>query len=87
MRLTDLGSRSRAAASSHREDLVLLPGRLLGTCSGHVHLGGDPEEDPEHTGGNYVSVAWEYLGVSLEELEEVCVDREVWISLLRHNPR
>ncbi|KAK7906737.1 hypothetical protein WMY93_015349 [Mugilogobius chulae] len=33
---------------------------------------------------NYVSgLSWEHLGILPEELEEVCVDREVWASLMK----
>ena len=49
-------------------------------CSGHVPPVGDPGED-------YVSrLAWERLGVPLEELDDVAGEREVWASLLRLLP-
>jgi len=36
---------------------------------------------------DYVSwLAWERLGVPLEELEEVAGDRDVWVSLLKLLP-
>ena len=36
---------------------------------------------------DYVAwLAWERLGILLEELEEVSGEREVWVSLLRQLP-
>lgn len=31
-------------------------------CFGHVSLGGDPGEDPEHAGVTFTGLAWEILG-------------------------
>ncbi|PWA24146.1 hypothetical protein CCH79_00020652, partial [Gambusia affinis] len=55
-------------------------------CSGHVPPGGDPGEDPEHTGGT-MSLGWHGNNLGfLEELEEVAGEREDWASLLKLLP-
>ncbi|KAI3377170.1 hypothetical protein L3Q82_009082 [Scortum barcoo] len=64
------------------------PGRLpLGRCSRRVPPGGGLGEDPGHAGETMsLELAWERLGIPLEELEEVSGVREVWASLLRLLP-
>jgi len=47
-------------------------------------LGGDPGEDPRHSGGsNFSRLAWEHLCVPSEELKEVYREKKVWAFLLR----
>lgn len=54
-----------------KSQLRYLFGKLLDAsverCSGHVPSGGGPEEDSRYTGG---TLAWERLGVPVDELEE-----------------
>uniref|UniRef100_A0AAV2JL93 ribonuclease H n=1 Tax=Knipowitschia caucasica TaxID=637954 RepID=A0AAV2JL93_KNICA len=65
----------------------MLPGRLPGEVFRARPTGRRPRGRPRTRWRDYVSqLAWERLGVPLDELEEVCVDREVWASLLRLLP-
>uniref|UniRef100_A0AAV2LL43 Reverse transcriptase domain-containing protein n=1 Tax=Knipowitschia caucasica TaxID=637954 RepID=A0AAV2LL43_KNICA len=63
------------------------PGRLPGEVFRARPTGRRPRGRPRTRWRDYVSqLAWERLGVPPDELEEVCVDREVWASLLRLLP-
>ena len=63
------------------------PGRLPVEVFRARPTGRRPRGRPRTRWRDYVSrLAWERLGVPPEELEEVCVDREVWVSLLRLLP-
>lgn len=57
--------------------VMMLPGSLPEQCSGCVQLGGDAVEDPGHTGENIYQLAWERLGILLEELEDMTVENDV----------
>ncbi|KAK7944758.1 hypothetical protein WMY93_000486 [Mugilogobius chulae] len=64
------------------------PGRLPGEVFRACPTGRRPRGRPRTRWRDYVSrLSWERLGILPEELEEVCVDREVWASLLRLLPR
>ncbi|KAK7916510.1 hypothetical protein WMY93_012271 [Mugilogobius chulae] len=63
------------------------PGRLPGEVFRACPTGRRPRGRPRTRWRDYVSrLSWERLGILPEELEEVCVDREVWASLLRLLP-
>ncbi|KAK3512930.1 hypothetical protein QTP70_029086, partial [Hemibagrus guttatus] len=63
------------------------PGRLPGEVLRACPTGKRPRGRPRTRWRDYVSrLAWEHLGVPLEELEEVSGEREVWASLLRLLP-
>ncbi|KAI3351881.1 hypothetical protein L3Q82_020710, partial [Scortum barcoo] len=83
---------SRAAAPSHREESAEVAwasmfgcplDASLGRCSRRVPPEEASGEDPGHAGETMSRLAWERLGIPLEELEEVSGVREVWASLLR----
>ncbi|KAK3519769.1 hypothetical protein QTP70_003908 [Hemibagrus guttatus] len=60
-----------------------LPGEVFRACPTRKR----PQGRPRTRWRDYVSqLAWECLGVPLEELEEVSGEREVWASLLRLLP-
>ncbi|KAK3558103.1 hypothetical protein QTP86_009892 [Hemibagrus guttatus] len=60
-----------------------LPGEVFQACP----TGKRPRGRPRTLWRDYVSqLAWERLGIPLEELEEVSGEREVWASLLRMLP-
>ena len=64
------------------------PGRLPGEVFQARPSGQRPRGRPRTRWRDYVSrLAWERLGVPLEELEEVAGEREVWVSLLKLLPR
>ncbi|KAK7921963.1 hypothetical protein WMY93_008865 [Mugilogobius chulae] len=64
------------------------PGRLPGEVFRACPTGRRPRGRPRTRWRDYVSrLSWERLGILPEELEEVCMDREVWASLLRLLPR
>ncbi|KAK3547561.1 hypothetical protein QTP86_024709 [Hemibagrus guttatus] len=66
-----------------RMPLGRLPGEVFRACP----TGKRPRGRPKTRWRDYVSrLAWECLGVPLEELEEVSGEREVWASLLRLLP-
>lgn len=48
-------------------------------CSGDVPLGGGPGETSGPAGELYRPVAWERVRVPPEELEEKCMDNNVWV--------
>ncbi len=61
------------------------PGRLPGKLFWARPTGRRPRGRPRTRWRDYVSrLAWERLGVTPEELEEVSREREVWASLLRY---
>ncbi|KAK3528884.1 hypothetical protein QTP70_012076 [Hemibagrus guttatus] len=63
------------------------PGRLPGEVFRACPTGKRPRGRPRTRWRDYASrLAWECLGVPLEELEEVSGEREVWASLLRLLP-
>ncbi|KAK3530440.1 hypothetical protein QTP86_024352 [Hemibagrus guttatus] len=63
------------------------PGRLPGEVFRACLTGKRPWGRPRTRWRDYVSqLAWEYLGVPPEELEELSGEREVWASLLRLLP-
>lgn len=41
------------------------------------------EDNPGHAGLTLTQLAWDPLGASVKELEEVSREREVWVVLLR----
>ncbi|XP_055016887.1 AP-5 complex subunit sigma-1 isoform X2 [Boleophthalmus pectinirostris] len=63
------------------------PGRLPQEVFWACPTGRRPRGRPRTRWRDYVSrLAWERLGIPLEELEDVCVEREVWEALLRLLP-
>ena len=63
------------------------PRRLPGEVFRARPTGRRPRGRPRTRWRDYVSrLAWERLGVPLEELDEVAGEREVWASLLRLLP-
>ncbi|TWW59276.1 R2DM Retrovirus-related Pol polyprotein from type II retrotransposable element [Takifugu flavidus] len=63
------------------------PGRLPGEVFRACPSGRRPPGRPRTRWRDYVSrLAWERLGIPLDELEEVAGEREVWASLLRLLP-
>ena len=63
------------------------PGRLPREVFLACPAGRRPRGRPRTRWSDYVTqLAWERLGILLEELEEVSREREVWVSLLRQLP-
>jgi len=62
----------------------MVPGRLPGEVFRARPTGRRPRVRPRTRWRDYVSrLVWDRLGVPPEELEEVAVDRDVWVSLLK----
>ena len=69
------------------EHLVKMPPGHPGEVFRARPTGRRPRGRPRTRWKDYVSrLAWEHLGVPLEELEEVAGDRDVWVSLLKLLP-
>ncbi|TWW67330.1 hypothetical protein D4764_02G0003710 [Takifugu flavidus] len=82
-RVAGLSLRDRARSSAIREELGIEP-LLLRVERSQMRR---PPGRPRTRWGDYVSqLAWERLGIPLDELEEVAGEREVWASLLRLLP-
>lgn len=56
----------------------------LWSCSRHILLGGDPEEDPELSGVERLST--QSLEIPQSELEDIAREKDVWGSLLDQQP-
>ncbi|TWW71715.1 hypothetical protein D4764_16G0002120 [Takifugu flavidus] len=78
-RVAGLSLRDRVRSSDIREE--------LGVESVLLHIEERPRGQPRTRWRDYISrLAWERLGVPLEELMEVAGERAVWASLLKLLP-